>query len=84
MKTLLPGTMHKGKIYMFLTDINITFTELSDIFEVRKAMMRIKLEILFRRIAIEAENSLLVRLIKIKGRGGEDKSTSFKIGKEGI
>ncbi len=69
---------------MFLTYINITFTELSDIFEVRKAMMKIKLEILFRRIAIETGSLLLGSLIKFKGRGGEDKSSSFKIGKEGI
>ncbi len=55
---------------MFLTDINITFTELSDIFEVRKAMMKIKLKILFRRIAIEVENLLLGSLIKLNGRGG--------------
>ena len=86
MKTLLPGTMHKGKIYMFLTDINVTFTDLSDIFEVRKAMMRIKLEILLRRIEIKAENSLFGRLIKLKGRGEKRslRSSSFKSGKEGI
>ena len=78
MKTLLQATMHKGKIYMFLTDINITFTELSDIFEVRKAMMRIRLEINFRRIAIDAENSLLGRLIKIKGRGEKIKAPALK------
>jgi hypothetical protein len=84
MKTLLPGTMHKGKIYMFLTDINVTFTDLSDIFEVRKAIMKIKLEILLRRIEIEADNSFLGRLIKHKERGERIKSSSFKTGKEGI
>ena len=47
-------------------------------------MMKIKLEILFRRIAIEAENLLLGSLIKIDGRGGEKKYRRSKIGKEGI
>jgi hypothetical protein len=46
--------------------------------------MKIKLEILLRRIEIEADNSFLGRLIKLKERGERIKSSSFKTGKEGI
>ena len=70
---------------MFLTDINVTFTGLSDMVEVRKAMMSIELEILLRRMKIEVENSFLGRLIKLKERGEQRslENSSFITGKEG-